>query len=457
MAITSAGIGSNLDVEGIVKQLMSLERRPASRLQSRISGINSNLSAYGKVRSEIAALQTAAKNLGTSTGFNVFSSTLSDTSAGSAAVSSSATAGQYAIRVASLAKAQTLVSPNSIDGGATRITDSSATIAGSATLTISQGGGSFSVSVADASLEGIRDAINDATDNTGVVASVINDGSGSRLVMRSEDTGAANAVTSVAVSGTSNSNYDFLQFSAGTSYTDSGATTGESVAASDAQISVDGVTITSSTNVFSSAIEGVTFVAKATTSSTFNLSIARDDSAVVEKVEAFVSAYNTFIQSNEQRYAKGGALAADSTLLSVMSSLRSLAGESGGSTGNSLSYLIEIGISVDEDGVMSLNSETLRSALTDEPDAVSNLLANSTNGIFARFNTVASEFLDTDGLIDSREEGLRSSITSLDERIEQMERRLESVEARLRREFSALDALMARLGQTSAAISRTLG
>jgi flagellar hook-associated protein 2 len=259
------------------------------------------------------------------------------------------------------------------------------------------------------------------------------------------------------VSGTSNSNYDFLQFAAGTAYTDSGATTGESVAASDAEISVDGVTITSSTNVFSDAIQGVTFVAKATTASAFDLSIARDDSALVGKVEAFVTAYNTLTQANEKRYAKGGALASDSTLLSVMSSLRTLVGESGGSTGNSLSYLIEIGISVDEDGVMSLDSETLRTALTNEPDAVSNLLADSTNGIFARFDTVTSEFLDTDGLIDSREEGLRSSITSLDERIEQMERRLESVEARLRREFSALDALMARLGQTSAAISRTLG
>ena len=457
MAITSAGIGSNLDVEGIVRQLMTLERRPAARLQSRISGINSNLSEYGKVRSEIAALQTAARSLGTTTSFNVFSATLSDTSAGSAAVSSSATAGQYAVRVLSLAKAQTLVSPNSIDGGATRITDSSAAIAGSATLTISQAGNSFSVSLADASLEGIRDAINDAADNTGVVASVISDGTGSRLVMRSDETGAANAVTSVAVSGASNTNYDFLQFAAGTAYTDAGATTGESVAASDAQISVDGVTITSSTNVFSSAIQGVTFVAKSTTASSFNLSIARDDSALVDKVEAFVTAYNTLTQANDKRYAKGGALASDSTLLSVMSSLRTLVGEAGGSTGNSLSYLIEIGISVDEDGVMSLNSETLRTALTNDPDAVSNLLTDSTSGIFARFDTVTSEFLDTDGLIESREEGLRSSITSLDERIEQMERRLESVEARLRREFSALDALMARLGQTSAAISRTLG
>lgn len=141
----------------------------------------------------------------------------------------------------------------------------------------------------------------------------------------------------------------------------------------------------------------------------------------------------------------------------MISSLRTLVGEAGGSDGNALRYLVEIGISVDEDGVMSLDSETLRTALTNDPDAVSNLLADSTNGIFARFDTVTSEFLDTDGLIDSREAGLRSSIQTLEERVEQMQKRLESVEARFRREFSSLDALMARLGQTSAAISRTLG
>jgi flagellar hook-associated protein 2 len=457
MAITAAGIGSNLDVEGLVSQLMALERRPAARLQGRISSFNSNLSEYGRVRSDISALQSAARGLATSTGFNVFSATLSDSAAGSVAVSSDAAAGQYAIRVLSLARAQTLVSPNSIDGGATRITDANAVIAGSATLTITQGGSSFAINLADSSLAGVRDAINAAQDNTGVVASIINDGSGSRLVLRSEETGAAQAVTSIAVSGTNNTNYDFLGFSAGTAYSDTGNTTGESVAAADAQISVDGVTITSTTNAFSGAVPGVTFVAKTTTTGSFNLTVARDDSALVDKVKAFVTAYNTLVQANDRRYAKGGALAADSTVLSLTSSLRNIVGETGGSAGNSLRYLVEIGISVDKDGVMSLNAETLRSALTDRPEAVSNLLTDTTTGIFKRFDTVTTSFLSSEGLIDSREAGLRSSIRSLEERIEGMQKRLESVEARFRREFSTLDALMARLSQTSAALSRTLG
>lgn len=457
MAITAAGIGSNLDVEGLVSQLMALERRPASRLQSRIAGLNANISEYGKVRSEISSLQTAARALGSTTGFNVFSASLADTSAGSVAVSSDAAAGQFSIRVQSLARAQTLVSPNSIDGGATRITDATAAIDGSATLTINQASGSFSVNLANTSLNGIRDAINAAGDNTGVVASVINDGTGSRLVLRSDATGAANAVTSVDVTAASNTNYDFLAFSAGTAYADNAATTGESVAASDAQITVDGVTVTSSTNAFSSAVPGVTFVAKAVTAAEVSLTVTRDDSALVDKVKSFVTAYNNLAQANDRRYAKGGALASDSTVLSMISSLRTLVGEAGGSDGNALRYLVEIGISVDKDGVMSLNTETLQTALTNQSAAVSNLLADTSSGIFKRFDTLTTAYLSTEGLIDSREAGLRSSIQTLEERVEQMQKRLESVEARFRREFSSLDALMARLGQTSAAISRTLG
>lgn len=457
MAITAAGVGSNLDVEGLVSQLMALERRPASRLQSRIAGFNASISEYGKIRSEVSSLQTAARALGSSTGFNVFSATLSEATAGSAAVNSDAAAGQYSIRVQTLARAQTLVSPNSIDGGTTRITDATAAIAGSATLTINQAGGSFSVNLADASLNGLRDAINGASDNTGVVASVINDGTGSRLVLRSESTGAASAVTSIDVTAASNTNYDFLAFSAGAAYADNAATTGESVAASDAQITVDGVTVTSSTNAFSSAVQGVTFVAKAVTASEFSLTVARDDSALVDKVKTFVTAYNSLMQSNDRRYAKGGALASDSTLLSMTSGLRSLVGEAGGTAGNALRYLVEIGISVDKDGVMSLNEDTLRTALTNQPAAVSDLLADTSDGIFKRFDTLTNSFLSFEGLIESRETGLRSSISSLQDRVEQMQKRLESVEARYRREFAALDALVARLGQTSATLSRTLG
>jgi len=455
MAISAAGIGSNLDVQGLVTQLMALERRPVDRLQSRISSFNASISQYGRVRSELSALQSAAQGLGSSTAFNTFSATLSEASAGAATASTDASAGAYAIRVQSLARAQTLVSPNTSNG--TLITDADTTISGTATLTITQAGSSFALSLADQSLTGIRDAINDASDNTGVVASVISDGSGARLVLRSEETGAANAVTAIAVSGASNANYDFLEFTAGTAYSDTATTTGQSVAGTDAQITVDGVTVSSSTNVFSQAIQGVTFVAKAETASAFTLTVARDDTALVDKAKAFVTAYNIFMQNSTQRYAKGGALASDSMQLSIMNSLRSAVGAQGGSADNSLRYLVEIGISVDKDGVMSLNADTLRSALTDDAAAVINLLADSTDGIFERLDTLVTAYLEFDGLIDSRESGLRSSITSLEERIEQMERRLESVETRLRREFSNLDALLGRLSQTSASLSRTLG
>jgi flagellar hook-associated protein 2 len=458
--ITAAGVGSNLDVNGLVTQLMAVERQPLTKMQSKVSGFRSDLSDYGRVRSDVSSLQSAAKALGDTSALDVFKATLSNTTVGSVTAGLGASAGTYSISVNQLASNQTLVSPNAYGSGTT-ISDPAAVITGSATLTLSRGAStSFTVNVADQSLNGIRDAINTGAGNFGVSASVVNDGSGYRLVLRTRDTGAANAVTGISVSSATNANLNFLGYTAGTVYpaTDGASaptTFGQSVTARDANITVDGLTVTAANNVFSSAIQGVTFVAKTTGSVT--LDVARDNGALVAKAEAFVSAYNTFMSNSASRYGKGGLLANEGTLLTMMNGFSDLVSRSGGVAGGAYSYLIQLGFSVDKLGTMTLNSRTFTDAVDTDPVAVAKALGDSTDGLMARFNTAANAFLTSGGVIGAREDGLNAVIKQLNDRIDAFNNRLAGIETRYRTQFSKLDSLLGSLSQTSAALTRALG
>ncbi|MBU3694924.1 MAG: hypothetical protein FGM40_08880 [Rhodocyclaceae bacterium] len=457
MAISAAGIGSNLDVNGLVSQLMAIERQPLTRLQSKVNAFNTDLSEYGRVQSEVAAIRSSAKALGSTAAVDLFKATLSDANAASVSVGSGASAGDYAVREAALARAQTLVSPNSNDGGATRITDAEAAIGAAGDLTLRRAGGAaFTVSLSGLGLNGIRDAINNAVDNFGVAASVINDGSGFRLVLRARDTGVANAVTAIEVANTLDAGFDFLAYATGTAYAANAGVTGESVTASDASVVVDGVAITSSSNVFATAIEGVTLVARAETASSFTLRVTRDDDALVARAQAFVDAYNTFFTNTGARYAKGGSLSAEGSLLTIMNGLSALVTQQGGPAGNAFAYLFEAGISIDKTGKLGLNAATLRAALADDPAAVGRMLGDSSSGLLARFEALAGAYLDSGGIIDARQGGIRAMSGQLAQRIDTLSARLTVIETRYRAQFATLDALLGRLNQTSVALTRAL-
>ena len=191
MAITSAGVGSGLDVEGIVSGLMELERRPLTRLDTKESTYQSKLSAYGTVKSYLSTLQTAATSLATASTFTGKSASVSDSTVLSAAASSTAAAGSYSINVTQLAKYHAVRSN-------TNYAASTETF-NTGTLSISVGGGTavdVPITGANNTLAGISQAINEA--DAGVSASVINDGSTNRLVLTSKTSGSAGAISVVA-------------------------------------------------------------------------------------------------------------------------------------------------------------------------------------------------------------------------------------------------------------------
>ena len=453
--MASITTSTNLDVNGLVTQLMAAERKPLTKLQSKVNSVSSDISLYGTVRSELSSLESAARALGGTDALSVYSAALSDSTVGSVTASSTASAGQYSVSVTSLARSQTLVGPRESSSGTLYTGDLKFTAANS-----SASPNYFTINVANKSLAEVRDAINSATNNFGVAASVINDGTGNRLVLRSTQPGANNAVTKIEVPSGGNTGLSFLAFDATSTayptYSAGSSGIGQTVAASNAVIVVDGVTITSTTNLFTEAISGVTFNALATSSAPVTLSITRDDTAVAKKAQSFVDAYNTFMTNNAGRYAKGGALEADGSILTMMNGLRDLLNNSGGSDA-SYKYLFQLGISVTKTGTLTFDSSTFKQALASNPSAVSTLLSDlMTSTTTSSYADIAFGYQSSTGVVQSRTDGLDARKTRLNDQIDQFNARLTAIEARYRNQFSKLDALMGSMQQTSTALANAI-
>ena len=284
MAITSAGVGSGLDVEGIVSGLMELERRPLTRLDTKESTYQSKLSAYGTVKSYLSTLQTAATSLATASTFTGKSASVSDSTVLSAAASSTAAAGSYSINVTQLAKYHAVRSN-------TNYAVSTETF-NTGTLSISVGGGTavdVPITGANNTLAGISQAINEA--DAGVSASVINDGSTNRLVLTSKTSGSVGAISVVASDDGSGGTHALTQLQ--------NAGLFEIQTADNAQFTVNGLAITRSSNTVTDVVEGLTLnLTKGTGASPgqATVTIATNTAATTTAIEGFVKAYNAAVE-----------------------------------------------------------------------------------------------------------------------------------------------------------------
>ena len=304
------------------------------------------------------------------------------------------------------------------------------------------GSESFDVTIdsGNSSLAGIRTAINNASDNTGVTASIITDDSGARLVLTSNETGTENAI-SVSVSDSDGNNTDTSGLSAFV-YSSGGTENLSSIStAKDAIVNIDGFTTTSSSNSIANAIDGVTLNVKDVGSST--LDITRNDEAILESVNEFASAYNALM--TEIKSQRSGQLEADSTLLTIERQVRDVFNSGASITGSSFSYLVEAGISFDKNGVMTVDEDKVNEVLSSDFNSFANLFSAEGEGFANRLESLADTWLQTDGLIDSREEGLNSRLKRMDSQKEQMEARLEMTETRLRAQYAAMDTLVSSL------------
>lgn len=461
--ITATGLGSNLDITSLISQLMSLEKRSVTALDTKEAGIQAKISAYGSVKGVLSSLQTAAESLDSAAIFSGRKASIADASVSTIVSTSTAAAGSYSLEVSTLASAQVLAS--------TAFTDAD-TVVGTGTLTIELGsysGGSFTANPDKTSvtitldsnsntLADIRDAIN--ASNAGVSASLVDNGSGVHLALASSATGTENALRITSVDDDGN-NTDAAGLSRLIYDASSGGTSRltEKVAATDATLKVNGIDIVSSSNTITGAIDGVTLILnKTNVGEPTKITVSQDYTSARTAIESFVKGFNDATKALRDLSAynattdKASTLQGEGTVLALKNMLaNAVTAEVTG--GISLS---SIGISVQKDGSLAINSEKLTAALENGNAKTLFVGTEASTGLSDRFSKLIAGALDSGGVLAGRTQSLNDSVKSLDARREVLNRRLEMVEARYKAQFTALDSLISSMTTTGNFLTQQL-
>jgi len=347
--MTAAGIGSGIDVNTMVSQLMAVEQRPVTLLQQQQASYQTQVSALGTLQSAVATLQSAMQGLANPATFEALSATSSNTSLLSATAASSAAPGNYSVSVGHLAQAQALAAA----GLASQNNPSS-----TGTLTLQVGSGAATVVTIDSSnntLAGVASAINAA--DAGVTATIVNDGSATpyRLVLSADNGGSANtiAVTNGLAAGELH---------------DAIAGLTQVVPPQDATLTVNGVAVTSASNTITGAIPGVTLNLQ--TTGTTTVSVAADSSTIQANVNNLVNAYNALnstiggLTSYDATTKTASPLTGDFTTQNLLTQVRSILSQSLTGTGGGLNTLSQIGVSFQRDGSLALDNTVLGNAIS---------------------------------------------------------------------------------------------
>lgn len=445
MAITAAGVGSGIDVESIVSQLMALERQPLYNLQSKESTVKAQISAFGSLKSVISSFQDAMGNLGTEDKFKVFSSTSSDEAVLTATSDSTAAAGSYSLDIQRLAQNHKLGSDPIAAG-----TTFGGTAGDSLTLTVNGNASTIDLSSAQ-DLEAIRDAINSAGDNPGVTATIINAQTGDQHLVLTADESGYDQRVELSYGGSINAttfNFSTLnQDELGNTLTD------PTMTKLDASFTIDGISITSASNEVGNVVDGLSLNLKGI--GTASLTVDRDTAAIKQSAQDFVDAYNAVISKISD--LKSGSLGNDSSLRGIVSQMHSILNTAATGLSGSYSNLSELGIRTNgKTGKLELDSATFTTALNTDFASVSQVFTDATTGYATRFGALADGLLQTDGLLDNRVNTLDARVKRYEQQQESLNARLDLKEKSLRAQYAALDSLIGSLNTTSAFLTANL-
>lgn len=394
--LSSPGIGSNLDVNTIISQLMALERRPLTVLDRKEATFQAQLSAYGSVKGAMSSFQGAMSGLASLARFQGNTANSTDASIVAAGAANSAVAGSYSIEVTALAQAQKLTAAgqasttDAIGGGtATTLTFDFGTISGGSfdsgtgkytgAAFASNGTGTKTVTIdsTNNSLAGIREAINNA--QVGVTATIINDGGASpyRLVLTENSTGKDKSVK-ISVSGDATVSTLLAHDPAATQ------NLSETITAQNAAFKVDGIAITKASNTVTDAIPGVSLILQKTNAgSPIKVNVTQDTTQITSAVNAFVKAYNDVnktlsdLSAYDASAKQGAILNGDATVRSLQSQIRSTLGSALTGLTGSYTTLSQIGVSFQKDGTMAVDAAKLQTAIDSDPQSIGELFAAS--------------------------------------------------------------------------------
>ena len=416
MPITATGLGSGLDINSLVSQLVAAERSTAdSRLFRTEAVALAKLSAFGSLKGALSTLQGALSGLKDADTFQARKSSVSDEDVLAISAGVDASVGSYDIEVSQLAKANSLASgtynttADVVGEGeitfrfGTTVYDSGTDTYTSFTENTDTTEAKITIDSTNSSLEGIRDAINDA--DIGVNATIVNDGSGYRLLFSSTETGADN---SLEVTVTESGPVGLSQFEFNATNTNLTQT----VAAQDALLTINGLLVTSASNSVDEAIEGVELKLLSTTSGTpVNVDVSRNNASVKSQINKFISAYNSYIATVNDLTSfnadtlERGVLVGDNTLRSISGRLR---GELNASIGGSasLQVLADIGVTTNANGTLKLDGSILDDILSENADQLA--------GLFSALATATDVDISFDSSTDKTLTGIYAvSVTTL--------------------------------------------
>ena len=439
--ISFSGIGTGMDINSLVSQLVEAERAPTeNRINSRASKINSQLSALGTVKSALSNLQSAFDKLATSSSTPAYKTSVQADAGFTASAGSTATAGSYQVEVVSLAQTHKLSSS----------AFASDAVVGHGTLSVEAGENSYSVEVAEgATLADIAKAINQAAAGKGVTASVVNADDGQHLVLNATSPGGSGAMKITASGG--DGGLGALVYDP-----DGTSTLEEKVAPADAQVRVDGLLRTADSNTIGDLVPGLTLnLTKAKPGETFSLQVATDNSSLKTNLQSVVAMYNTantLLRSTSAYNAEtetASALTGDAMVRGLQQQLRGMLGDN--------SYeLKQLGISIATDGTLSLDSSKFDSAMASSPDRVNALLGKD-GTLGKRMDALLDGVLDSSqGSLTLRTKSLNAQIEDLSDQVDALDLRMERVEARYMAQFTAMDTLVAQMNSTSSYLTQQL-
>ncbi len=458
MGIGVSGLMSGLDTDSIISKLMDLEKRPILQLQKKEAGYQAKITALGQVKSAMSDLKSAVEALKKSDGFISYSATSSNTDILTVSAGDDVVPGNYSITVSQLASAQSVRSA---------AFDSSDAVVGTGTLTIQVGSESavdIEIDSEHNTLSDIAQAINES--DAEVTAGVINDGSGNfYLTLQSHNTGTDNTI-SLTMQDDDGSNTDSSGLSS--LYTDpaSHALT-ETHAAANAQLTVNGVSVERSSNEISDLVDGLTLNLKsADASKTVTVSTSKDFGGIKSKLNSFVKSYNALIDTLKKQTGynaatrQGGTLLGDSSVGRIGLSLSRMLYESVGGVDESVNSLNKLGIEMDDDGHLSLDTEKLTKAMEAHPEDVASFFTSDESGdegIAIRLDKFLDGYIKSStGILSAETDGLQKSIDKIEDQIERINDRLAKREENLRHQFNTLEDLLAQFQQTSGQLDQQL-
>jgi len=402
-AIPSTGNGSGLNVPELVDKLVSAEGAPVkARLDRKEAKVQEGLTAMDSFKGAVSGLQDSLGSLARPDTFAHMGIDVADEDALTATATPQARPGRYEVEIVQLAQAQRLASDP---------VESDVAPLGTGTLTIQLGhvdpdSGQFhihtgqipktvTIKAADSSLSGIAEAINRA--GAGVRASVVNDGSGYRLLVSSKLPGKDGSVRLLVDDddgdSTDRQGLSFLRHDpAAAGGVDANgqplpADDGhlqELVAAQDALLRIDGLTIRRSGNTIDDAIEGVSLeLQPGSEGKQVALQVAPDTDQVIGSVRDFVAKYNELMQMVNQLTGydpdtrTAGPLSGDAAVRGIAQQLRNLIGQDFSDVNDTWTSLASIGITTQRDGTLSLDEARLAQAIEDDLPEVSRLFAEA--------------------------------------------------------------------------------